>query len=175
MPVIHNFGQKINDVKIDLTKKPLKKNWFSLRSNYGKAPYFKEYSGIFEEIYARNYTFISDLNCDLILAIANILGLKTKFFKNSELPPIDTFSTQALIDICKNVNADTYISGSEGKSYLQLDLFEETKIKVIFQSFKHPTYKQFNSEIFQPYMCILDLIFNCGVESLEILSKGQVY
>ncbi len=174
-PVIHNFGQKINEVKIDLTKKPLKKNWFSLRSVYGGAPHFKEYSAIFEEIYSKDYIYIADLNLDLIQAIANILGLKTKFVRNSDMPPIDTFSTQALVDICKNVKADTYISGSEGKNYLQMELFEEAKIKVRFQSFKHPVYKQFNSEVFQPYMSVLDLIFNCGSESLRILSEGQEY
>ncbi len=173
--VIHNFGQKINQVKIDASKKPLKKNWNSLKSVYGGAPYFKQYSGIFEEIYEKNYENIADLNWDLILAIAGILGVKTRFIKNSDLPPIDSFSTQALIDICKNVNADTYISGSEGRNYLQLDLFDKANMKVIFQNFKHPVYRQFNNEVFQPYMCILDLIFNCGDKSLEILTNNQGY
>ncbi len=171
IPIIHNFGQKINEVKIDTAKKPLKKNWQSLKTNYGKAPYFKKYSDIFEEIYYKEYSYICDLNCELISAISSILGLKTKFIKNSDLPEINTFSTQALVDICKNVNADTYISGKEGRNYLETNLFAEEKIKLIFQDFKHPVYNQFNNSNFQPYMCAIDLIFNYGEDSINILLK----
>lgn len=175
VPILHNFGQKIKDVKIDLAKKPLKKNWNSLKTVYGKAPFFSEYCGVFEEIYSRDYTYISDLSCELIIAIAGILGLKTKFIKNSDLPPVETFSTQALIDICKNAGADKYISGSEGKNYLQMELFDVAGIDVIFQKYTPPVYIQFNNSTFQPYMCILDLIFNCGDESLRILTQNQNY
>jgi len=175
VPVIHNFGQKFKDVKIDLAKKPLKKNWLSIKTVYGSAPFFRDYSGIFEEIYNSQYTHISDINCSLIIAVASILELKTKFIKNSELFPVDTFSTQALVDICRNVNADTYISGKEGRNYLEHELFEQSKINIIFQDYKHPVYKQFNCDIFQPYMCILDLIFNCGKQSLNILTEKQIY
>ena len=173
IPIIHNFGQKIKEVEIDQPKKPLKKNWNSIKTVYGKAPFFKDYAGTFEEIYNRDYNLISDLNFDLIMAIANILELKTKFIKNSSLPPIDTFSTKALIDICRNVNADTYISGSEGRNYLNLELFEEAKIKIIFQNYKHPQYTQFNNRTFQPYMSAIDLIFNYGGDSLKILLSGN--
>jgi hypothetical protein len=170
IPIIHNFGQKIKDVKIDLGKKPLKKNWLSIKTVYGKAPYFRDYAGIFEEIYSKDYSYISDLNCDLIIAIAGVLELPTKFIRNSILPQKEAYSTQALIDICINVNADTYISGKEGRNYLDLGLFKEANINVIFQDYNHPVYEQFNCKSFQPYMCILDLIFNCGKQSLNILT-----
>jgi len=173
VPVIHNFGQKIKDVRIDNAKKPLKKNWNSIKTIYGKAPFFRKYSDKLEEIYNRNYELVSDLNNDLIIFFAGIFELNTKFIKNSDLPLVSTFSTQALIDICKNVNADTYISGSEGKNYLQMELFEEAKIKVIFQNYKHPVYRQFNNNTFQPYMSVIDLIFNHGTESLNILLSGN--
>ena len=173
VPIIHNFGQKIKDVKIDTAKKPLKKNWNTIKTIYGKAPFFKNYSDQLEAIYTTNFEFVSDLNIVLIKLFANILGLKTKFIKNSDMPEISTFSTQALIDICKNVKADTYISGNEGRNYLQIELFEDAKIKVIFQKYNHPVYRQFNNNTFQPYMSVIDLIFNHGPESLSILLSGN--
>lgn len=169
MPILHNFGQKINEVKIKDPDKNLLKNWRSLKVIYGRAPFFKEYSPVYEEIYNSNFEFIADLNIKIIFAAAKHLGLKTKFIRNSDLPPVISTSTQALIDICKNVNADTYIAGAEGINYLDMDLWSNSGLKIIFQKYSHPVYKQFNSAEFQPYMNILDLIFNCGPHSLDFL------
>jgi hypothetical protein len=173
MPIIHSFGQKILEVKIDVSKKPFKNNWSKIQTVYGKAPYFRVYAEMFEKIYKSSYEYISDLNCNLIYAIKSILGLETKFVKSSDLAPIETKSTRALIDLCKIVGADTYISGSEGKNYLEIDLFKEAGIEVNFQNYKHPEYKQFNNNVFQPYMSIIDLLFNCGNESPAILTNRQ--
>lgn len=169
MPVIHDFGQKINEVKIKDPSKNLAKNWRSIKVIYGRAPFFKDYSPVYEDIYNSQIELVSELNTKIILAAASQLGLKTKFIKNSEMPPIDTKSTQALIDINKNAGADTYIAGAEGINYLDMDLWNSSGLKIIFQKYHHPVYTQFNSPEFQPYMNILDLLFNCGPDSLEIL------
>ncbi len=169
MPILHDFGQKINEVKIKDPEKNLQKNWRSIKVIYGKAPFFKEYSPVYEEIYNSNIELVAELNTKIILAAAVQLGLKTRFIKNSELPPIESKSTQALIDINKNAGADTYIAGAEGINYLDMDLWNSSGLKIIFQKYYHPVYKQFNSPEFQPYMNILDLLFNCGPDSLEIL------
>jgi hypothetical protein len=171
--VFHNFEQKIKEVKIDHSKKPLKNNWSKIQTLYGKAPHFKQYAEIFEYIYKKDYLFIADLNYDLIIAIGKVLGLKTKFIKSSSLPTIETKSTQALIDLCNSVKADTYISGSEGRNYLEQDLFAKSGIILKFQNYEHPVYKQFNNSKFQPYMSAIDLIFNYGEESLCILDGNR--
>jgi hypothetical protein len=175
VPVLHNFGQKINEVKIKDPEKSLNKNWRSIQVTYGKAPYFKKYSPRLEEIYLSGIEYIAELNCSIILAVADFLELKTKFIKSSELPPVKSTSTQALIDLTNAVNADTYISGGEGVNYLDMDLWNSTGLKIIFQKYHHPEYKQFNCEAFQPYMNILDLLFNCGDKSLDVITTGQNY
>jgi hypothetical protein len=175
VPVLHNFGQKIYDVKIKDPKKSLLKNWRSLQVTYSRAPYFKQFAGSFEEIYNSEIEMLSELNCRIIIKTAENLGLKTKFVKSSELPSINTTSTQALIDLTKLVDADTYISGGEGINYLDMDLWNSTGLKIMFQKYHHPSYKQFNNPEFQSYMNILDLLFNCGSESLGILTEGQKY
>lgn len=169
MPILHDFGQKIFEVKIKDPEKNLVKNWRSIMITYGRAPFFKDYSPVYEEIYHSKKEYVADLNISIILAAAKHLGLKTKFIKSSELPEINTTSTQALIDIIKHVNADTYISGAEGINYLDMDLWNSTGLKIIFQKYTHPVYTQFNSSEFQPYMSILDLLFNCGPVSLDVL------
>ncbi|MEO8512662.1 MAG: WbqC family protein [Ignavibacteria bacterium] len=175
VPVLHDFGQKIFEVKIKDPKKNLAKNWRSLQVTYGRAPYYKQYASSFEEIYNSEIELLSELNCRIITKAAENLGIKTKFLRSSELPPINTTSTQALIDLTKLSEADTYISGGEGINYLDMGLWNSTGLKIMFQKYHHPSYSQFNNSEFQPYMNILDLLFNCGGESLEILTKGQNY
>jgi hypothetical protein len=175
VPVVHEFGLNINEIKIDKPERSLIKNWRALQTNYGRAPYFKKYSSALEEIYSSKYEFINDLNCGLISAIAGFLGLQTKFIRSSGLPEITTKSTQALIDLTKSAGADTYIAGGEGINYMDMDLWNSTGLKIMFQKYIHPVYKQFNSDTFQSYMCVLDLLFNCGEDSLDIITKGQTY
>lgn len=175
MPILHDFGQKINEVKIKDPEKNLLKNWRSIKVIYGRAPYFKQYSPVYEEIYNSKIELICELNTRIILEAAKQLGIKTKFINNSDLPEINSVSTQALIDITKNAGCDTYISGGEGINYLDMDLWNNSGLGIRFQKYHHPEYKQFNSTIFQPYMNILDLIFNCGPDSLDVLVKNQEY
>lgn len=169
LPVLHDFGQKIFEVRIKDPVKSLEKNWRSIQVNYGRAPYFKDYFREFEKIFFSGTESLSDLNCRIIIQAAQFLGIKTKFFKSSDLPGIETASTQALIDLTKQVGADTYISGGEGINYLDMDLWKNSGLKIEFQKYHHPVYQQFNNPDFQPYMNILDLLFNCGDRSLEIL------
>lgn len=70
-------------------------------------------------------------------------------------------STQALVKICKKLGGTTYISGTGGKNYLNIDFFEKENIKVEFQEYKHPTHKQVFKG-FEPWVSALDLLFNEG-------------
>ncbi len=80
-----------------------------------------------------------------------------------------------LIDICKKTKADTYLTGQGGKLYMNMKRFEEANIKVIFQEFEHPTYPQLFKEAgFIPNLSVVDLLFNCGEKSLDII-RGEKY
>ncbi len=49
-----------------------------------------------------------------------------------------------------------------------LDKYNQSGIEVIFQDFKHPVYSQLFGE-FEPFMSVIDLIFNHGDKSLTII------
>ena len=77
-----------------------------------------------------------------------------------------------MVNICKEVGADTYLSGTGAKDYLIDEEFDKAGLKLIYQNFIHPTYRQRFGD-FQPYMSIVDLLFNCGDNSLEVI-RGKV-
>jgi WbqC-like protein family len=52
-------------------------------------------------------------------------------------------------------------------------LFRNAGITVRYDDYHHPTYRQVHPG-FEPYMAALDLLFNAGPNSLEILLNKRV-
>jgi hypothetical protein len=69
------------------------------------------------------------------------------------------------------MKADTYLSGAGGKNYLNTGIFPENNLQLIFQQFEHPAYRQLHGE-FISHLSILDLLFNEGSNSLNIIKEG---
>jgi len=162
-------GQLIQDTQINNTVNWQSKVWKSIFYAYNKAPFFDQYSSFLKQVYDKLWTHLADLNEEIIRYIAQELGIQAKVIKASTLGTTGR-STDLLLEICQKVNADVYLSGISGKGYLEETKFTEQGIKVIYQEFYHPIYKQMY-EPFIPCMSIIDLLFNHGDKSLDIL-KG---
>lgn len=160
-------GQRINEVEIDNTQAWQKKHWKTLLQSYGKASWFARYSGFFEEIYQSEHHLLGQLNERLIRYVAEMLEISTQIVPESSLSVCGT-GTERIINICRTLDADIYLSGQGGKNYLEEERFVESGIQLCYQSFEHPIYPQLHGE-FLPYMSIIDLLFNCGDESRNIL------
>jgi hypothetical protein len=164
VPVKRNINTLIKDVEIDNNQNWRKKCWNSIYFAYKKAPFFSEYSNILEKIYKRDWINLRELNIQLIKQFLSFLSLEPKILKSSEMD-VHGKGSKLILNICKKVDADTYISGIFGKEYLKLSDFKEAGIEVIFQEFHHPIYKQ----LYEPFisgMSIIDLLFNHGPDSL---------
>ncbi|MEK7124531.1 MAG: WbqC family protein, partial [Patescibacteria group bacterium] len=154
------------------------KNWqvsqlSIIKENYSKAPYFKDYYHFFEETLRRGsgqaWEKVCDLDVYLIKNIIGFLGIKNKIETASELK-IESTKTERLVEICKKMGADTYLSGPGGKNYMDLSLFEKENIKVVFCDLVSPKYNQQYGE-FLPGMSVIDLLFNEGPKSLKIIQS----
>ena len=69
-------------------------------------------------------------------------------------------------------NLDTYLAGQGAASYMDVARFEENGLKVITQDVKHPVYPQLFKD-FQSHLSIVDLLFNCGPESLDMIRRAN--
>ena len=141
----------------------------TIRTNYSRAPFFNQYSGFFEELYGMEWEKLVDLNMYIIKHVAHLLGINKPIFLESQLK-ITTDKTSRLVDICRAMKADVYLSGIGGRDYLDEKQFESNGIKLIYQDFKHPQYEQCH-EPFISCVSIIDLLFNCGDKSLKILIR----
>lgn len=154
------YLQRLSDVEINNDDDWPAEHWKSIQCNYARAPYFKQYRDIFEDVYRRKWERLIDINMHLIRIFNDLYSIRTPVRLESELG-VDTTSTQRIIDICRKLNADTYLSGTGGRDYMDESLFSTNALTLVYQEFKHPVYPQVHDG-FEPFMSVLDHLFNCG-------------
>ena len=145
-------------------------HWKKITRSYTNSKFFKKnYKSFFEEVYSKEWKFLFELNSELLRQIIDWLGLKIQIIKESELN-INGNSTERLVNVCKELGAETYVSGVGGKEYMNEKLFQKNNIKIEYQKFQCPTYTQIFGGDFIPNLSIIDLLFNNGSKSLPILT-----
>ena len=165
------FGQAICYVEIDNSTNWIRKHLVSIKQNYYSAPYLKHHFQFLEEHYGKEWRRLVDFNVEVIHWLAETFGLKQTILRSSTLG-VQGVRSQLLLRICKKLGATVYLSGIAGRNYLEQDLFEAEGINVRFQEFYHPIYPQCYKP-FVPRMSSIDLLFNYGDESLEILESDD--
>jgi hypothetical protein len=165
IPVIKSgrFGQLIREVDTDCTHQWANRHIATLRSNYGKAPYFKEITALLEPHYSvatDNRIPLADFNIGLICSLAAYLSIGTQFIRASELNVLGQ-KTDLLLNICRAVGARTYLAGAGAKLYQEDAKFEEAGITPVYSPFSQRSYPQLFGE-FVGNLSIIDVLMNCG-------------
>ncbi|HEX9949796.1 MAG TPA: WbqC family protein [Thermodesulfobacteriota bacterium] len=168
VPVLYKYPEHIDEVKINDRADWRKKHVRTLAINYQKAPYFHDIFPEVERFYAGDSASIAEVNRESVLMLLGLLGLDRKIVIASALGHLPEEPSERLAAICESLGADTYLSGAGGRAYLDLEPFNKKGITVVFQEFKHPVYPQLYGD-FIPNLSLLDLLFNCGPDSLNIL------
>lgn len=174
VPVFHkgHFDTTINTIKIDMKNPWRRKHWTAIQHAYSKTPYFKKYSDFFADIYSRDWTYLVDLNEYLLIGLLDILRIKVPVYSAGNWVFKGTKSDRVL-DMCQQVGATHFVFGKHGKDYANFESFNKANITIYFQDYMHPTYVQ-HFEGFSPYMSIIDLLFNCGDDSLDVLMESNI-
>jgi hypothetical protein len=150
-----------------------KTHWQKIQRSYSNAKFFNLYKDYFDSLYKKEWDLLFELNYETLTKTIEWLDLKIEIIKESELN-VSGNSTDRLVNICKSIGADTYVSGIGGKEYMDENIFEKNKIKLEYQQFLHPEYPQHFSENFIPNLSIIDLLSNMGSDSLKFLSGQSV-
>lgn len=149
-----------------------RKHWQALRLNYAKAPFFNRYAEFWEDVYRREWRMLTELNEHILLGACRQLGLPATLRRASEFTLRGTKSGLVL-DMCRTLGADTYVFGALGAEYADTGAFLREGVRPVFQEYRHPVYAQLHGP-FVSHLSIVDLLFNCGPESLGILLSGNV-
>jgi hypothetical protein len=95
-------------------------NWVDLEKKYKKL-------SLFDDLIGEN---VAKTNSGIIKRTCEFLNISTEIVHDY---PTELVKTARLVDICLHFGATKYLSGPSGKKYLDLKLFSEHGIEVIFQ------------------------------------------
>lgn len=166
VPVKHSGkgGQLICEAEIDMRSTWQKKHFNAFQTYYAKTPYFKEYKWIIEDLYMEHsWQKISELDSYATKLIAKVLGIKSEFISSLEVDA-EGKKDDRVINIVKRLNGDFYLSGPAAKDYIIPKKFSDQDISLKYIDYEYPEYNQ----LFKPfshYVTVLDVIFNCGLDS----------
>jgi hypothetical protein len=163
VPVMQQLGQKIAQTTIDNKTNWRKKHWQAIQQCYGRAAAFGRYAQELEDVYAREWTNLSELNIELTVMMMQCLGITTPVIKSSEMTASGVAS-ELVLNLCLEAKADRYLSGTGGMNYLQEEAFANAGVMIDYRPSVLPTaYPQmFAKAGFINHLSALDIILNCG-------------
>lgn len=161
IPLYKKFGQTLREV---VPKDGLgwqNKHIKTVEMNYKKAPYFSELFPAYKEIVSRHHNNLAQLNVELMNFFFLWFGWHEKkvFFASDW--NLESRSEARVIEICRRIRADSYLSGTGGRNYQKDVHFRENSIKLLYQEWEPVEYQQLWGD-FLPYMSVLDYAMNEG-------------
>lgn len=140
----------------------------TIEQAYGKARYFARYYPEIRKILQGEHEQLESI-CSASFSFGlRALGIAMPTTRAS-LHQFRGQKSSLVLDMCKQLGATKYIFGQKGKDYADVEAFKAAGIEPVFQQYRHPTYPQLHGP-FIPGLSIIDLLFNCGPDSLEILN-----
>lgn len=145
----------------------------SIETSYQRAPFYKDYAPELLDLLSRKWERLADLNIATTEFLMKALGITTRCVKASELV-VSGAKQDLILDICIACQAATYLSGSGARAYQTPAEFSARGIKLLYQNYESQPYAQrFGGEEFSAGLSALDLIFNMGPGSRELLLAGR--
>lgn len=160
VPLHKEFGQTLLEVAPNDSLRWQDKHIRTVEMNYKKAPYFRELFSVYEEIVRKRHDNLAQLNIELMNFFLLWFGLQKKAYYASDWR-LESRSEARVIEICKRLGADAYLSGTGGRNYQNEEHFKEAGIKLVYQEWEPLEYRQLWGE-FRPYMSVLDYAMNEG-------------
>jgi hypothetical protein len=172
VPIEHVGGNRsINQIVIANKSEPswAKRHWLGLQHAYNKAPFWGNYSDFFEQTFSQKWNMLIDLNMHLIRGIMRFLEIETPLVMASSLQ-VEGQKSELILAQCKAIGANVQLSGAGSRGYLNVEMFKENGIEVVFQDFRYPTYPQLHNG-FYPNLSVVDYLFCTGGVILEQEAK----
>jgi hypothetical protein len=143
------------------------KHWEAVRHNYGKAPHFADYAAFFAEVYGRPWEWLADLNLYIVEGIRSLLGITTPVLDTAGMTFAGTKS-DLVIDMCKKLGAAAYLSSDGEAAYIDKEKFDAAGLGHSYLGWEPTPYPQLFGE-FIPNLSAVDVLFNCGPKSLDVI------
>ena len=167
-----HYEKSLKDIKI-VNNGWNRKHFKSIDLAYRKAPFYSKYIDQLEILLlGKPYTYLADLNISTLEFGLKSLGIDLPILTASNFA-FEGVKSDLVLDMCRKLGANNYLFGTQGKDYADISSFIKSNVKPYFQEYIHPVYPQLHGE-FEPYMSIIDLLFNVGDKSLSVVMSGNI-
>lgn len=163
--------QKINGVRICPEGNWRRKHLASLNIAYAHAPYFRDHVDFLAETFSGKFVRLIDLNMHIIRYLHRHLMIDKPLIMLSDLG-IRGKGAELLVEICRRVGSSNYLAQRSAEQYLDKGIFSNAGIHLHFFDPPTPVYPQLWGKFIRN-LSSLDLLYNCGPKSSEILFSRQ--
>lgn len=167
---IHYHCVDIDKMEIAADERVIEKMLKTLKFAYGKAKHFDEVYPIMEHLLrqAPEEKSLADFNIRCILDFCIRFGMvvqekkAVQFWRSSWLP-LENRRDARIIEMCKLLDADVYISGEGAKDYHIEEDYRKNGIDLVYSDYEPVVYDQVGGrQVIN--MSVIDYVMNCGFE-----------
>lgn len=151
IPIVHNYLQKIRDVRISEHGNWRHQHWNAIQSAYRKSPFFDYYADDFAHFYEEKDGFLLDFNMRLHNVVCSLLGVERPII-------IQDSSIKTEKKECIDIRSMASVQEFEKECYRNCEPY-------------YQVFAQRNG--FIPNLSIIDLLFNMGPEGLLVLRDAK--
>jgi len=140
VPVVRPTGRasRINEIQVSPCFS-VDKTFRTFEQFYRKAPYWALVESLLSNVLSSTGS-LTEMNLASTFDVFDLLDIPVKSLLCSQLF-ITSAKSQRLVDICRVVGSDTYVSGSGGRSYISTRLFEESGVAIEWQAWNDAVWR----------------------------------
>jgi hypothetical protein len=148
-----------------------------LESYYRRAPFYDQFGSRVAELLLSTTQAqgVAALNESLIHELSSWLGIEYEFHRASDVvATLEGSPQEKVLALVRQFDADTYCNFAGGIDAELYDpaAFAREGVELEKQAYLHPTYSQHGGG-FEPFLSVLDLIFESGGDALEVIRSGR--
>jgi hypothetical protein len=141
----------------------------TLRHAYREAAHFKSYAGALREILEARWEQLIDLDLATLEFMRTAYDIRTPVVRSSALGA-DGAKSELILNLCRAAGAERLLAGfGASRRYLDAEAFARHGVRIEWHQFSHPVYTQCGSQPFIAGLAGVDLLFNCGARSRDVL------
>jgi hypothetical protein len=171
VPVVQRSQkERIVDKEVDYRDRLWGPNHFAtLRHAYREAGFFSSYAGELRKVLEARWQRLVELDLAMLALLREAFGIGTPLLRSSQLEAGGA-KAELILNLCKAVGARSLLAGFGGsRGYLDAGEFARHGIEIRWHQFTHPVYKQCGPAPFIPGLAAVDLLFNAGPASRDVL------
>lgn len=164
-----HLEKKLTEIEIDNSQNWRAKHLRSIEHSYRRASNFVTCYPKLASCFSESETLLADLCFKQLLFWLKEFNITTPVVRASDLQ-VNGKKSDLVLAICQHLGAKGYLSGPQGRDYLDVSSFESNGVDVSFHEFAHPVYPQLHGD-FLPAMSVVDYWMN--VDSYAVFKSKE--